>query len=293
LSLTHSFHAKCSDLCRPSSSRTRPWFPKPNVHHQLSFRCFELPKNGSYGDECEDEDCYSAGFHVDSLQSFQIVRSSTHGIDRLFSVRRVRFQFIEIERTWIGVQPRPQSVAFNRALEGQLVNVRLDQRLIRPQKPRGQLVPGMCKGVPLLPNTRVHRTNPDLQRVLDCRFRRRSLASDWADLTIEEGPDPQASTQEGLQRFFCSEPPAFRELRDLGSEGSIAKWVVTIYKGKIDRRFCSARSCLAIVQLPSSGTRLSLSVPDEQHARVKAYGERDRYSNSRARRLRVNFYCGR
>jgi hypothetical protein len=70
------------------------------------------------------------------------VRRST-----LFSVRCACFQFIEIERACIGVQPLPQSVAFNRALGRQLASERFDQRLIRPQKPRGQLVPGMRKGI--------------------------------------------------------------------------------------------------------------------------------------------------
>src|SRR5215472_19034712 len=48
----------------------------------------------------------------------------------LFSVRRACFQFIEIERACIGVQPPPQSVALNRALEGQLASERFDQRSI-------------------------------------------------------------------------------------------------------------------------------------------------------------------
>jgi len=63
----------------------------------------------------------------------------------LFSVCRVSFQFIKIERACIGVQPLPQSVAFNRALGRQLASERCDQRLIRQQKPQGQLVPGMLQ----------------------------------------------------------------------------------------------------------------------------------------------------
>src|SRR5262249_33893622 len=64
-----------------------------------------------------------------------------------FSVRRACFQFIEIKRAWVGVQPLPQSAAVNCALGRQLASERFDQRLIRPQKPRRQLVPDMRKGI--------------------------------------------------------------------------------------------------------------------------------------------------
>lgn len=85
----------------------------------------------------------------------------------LFSVRCASFQFFEIERACIGVQPLPQSVAFNRALGRQLASERSDQRLIRPQKPRGQLVPGMRKGIGFchcFGDTPINRSLPRVKR---------------------------------------------------------------------------------------------------------------------------------
>ena len=46
-----------------------------------------------------------------------------------------------------GVQPLPQSVAFNPVLGRQLASETFDQRLIRPQKSRGQFIPGIRKGI--------------------------------------------------------------------------------------------------------------------------------------------------
>src|SRR5882762_2613705 len=85
----------------------------------------------------------------------------------IFSVRRVCFQFIKIERACIGVQPLPQSVAFNRALGRQLASERFDQPLIRPQKPRGQLVPAMRKGISVchcFGDTPIDRSLPRVKR---------------------------------------------------------------------------------------------------------------------------------
>src|SRR5689334_4591228 len=73
----------------------------------------------------------------------KLVRAPAEGTvlrSPLFSVRYAFFQFIEIERACIAVQPLLQGVAFNRALGRQLASERFDQRLIDPQKPRRQLV---------------------------------------------------------------------------------------------------------------------------------------------------------
>ena len=85
----------------------------------------------------------------------------------LFSVRCACFQFIEIERACIG---RP-TTSSERRLQSRLGTStreeRFDQRLLHPQKSRGQFVPGMRKGIGVchcFGDTPIDRSLPRVKR---------------------------------------------------------------------------------------------------------------------------------